>query len=781
MKRCSLLLAFVLLAVTAAFAQQPAQPLTINDLLKVRRVGDPQISPDGKWIAYSIGDVNKEANRTITQIYLLPIGGGEPKQLTSGDKSSSTPRWSPDGSKLAFISGGQIWTMDATGGQSKKLTSISTGAGDPVWSPDGKMLAFVSDVYPECADDECNRKRDEQAEGSKVKAKVVDRLLYRHWNAWKDGKRTHVFIVSSDGGTARDMTPGDYDAPPFSLGGPTDYAFSPDSKELAFARNTDKVEATSTNSDIFVVAISGDLSKSSSSASVPEVASNPGPDGSSIKVWMNPENGDITESRTFNNHPVVARVDRLTSKTKQTGVIYLKSGEARKLTPDDTERAMSSPASTLLRSAKATASPIASSEPRRITADNKGYDLSPQYSPDGRYLAYRSQATANFEADRWRLMLHDRQSNQTRELTTGFDLQVDEFTFSPDSKMIYFAAGERGREPIYAVATSGGAIKKIVEGSNGDIKVAADGKTLIFTRAAMTMPPEIFRANSDGSGVAQLTKTNEAFLAPFGLRPAEDIEWEGAEGAKIQGWLIKPANFSADKKYPLAVLIHGGPQSVFGDAWSNRWNPQVFANAGYVVLMPNPRGSIGFGQKFVNDISGDWGGKAYTDIMNGVAHVAAMPFVDRERIGAAGASYGGYMINWIEGHNDDPRFKFKALVSHDGVYNLTSMYGGTEELWFTDWEFKGTPWTNPEMYERWSPHKFVKNFKTPMLVVHGELDYRVPVGEGIQLFTALQLQNVPSKLLYFPDEGHWVLKPQNSELWYKTVIGWLDQYLKPKQ
>lgn len=675
MKRCSFLLAFVLLAVAAAFAQQPAQPLTINDLLKVRRVGDPQISPDGKWIAYSIGDVNKEANRTITQIYLLPVGGGEPKQLTSGDKSSSTPRWSPDGSKLAFISGSQIWTMDATGGQLKKLTSISTGAGDPVWSPDGKMLAFVSDVYPECADDECNRKRDEQAEGSKVKAKVVDRLLYRHWNAWKDGKRTHVFVVSSDGGTARDMTPGDYDAPPFSLGGPTDYAFSPDSKELAFARNTDKVEATSTNSDIFVASVTG-------------------------------------------------------------------------------------------------------GEPRRITADNKGYDLSPQYSPDGRFIAYRSQATANFEADRWRLMLYDRQSNQARELTTGFDLQVDEFTFSPDSKMIYLAAGERGREPIYAVATSGGAIKKIIEGSNGDIKVASDGKTLVFTRASMTMPPEVFRANSDGSGVAQLTKTNEAFLAPFGLRPAEDIEWEGAAGAKIQGWLVKPANFSADKKYPLAVLIHGGPQSVFGDAWSNRWNPQVFANAGYVVLMPNPRGSIGFGQKFVDDISGDWGGKAYTDIMNGVAHVASMPFVDRERIGAAGASYGGYMINWIEGHNDDPRFKFKALVSHDGVYNLTSMYGGTEELWFTDWEFKGTPWTNPEMYERWSPHKFVKNFKTPMLVIHGELDYRVPVGEGIQLFTALQLQNVPSKLLYFPDEGHWVLKPQNSELWYNTVIGWLNQYLK---
>jgi dipeptidyl aminopeptidase/acylaminoacyl peptidase len=782
MKRFPFVAALVLLALTAAFAQQAASPFTINDLLKVRRVGDPQVSPDGKWVAYTIGDVNKEANRTLTQIYLLPIGGGEPKQLTTGDKSSNTPRWSPDGKMLAFISsregGAQIWTLEVATGALKKVTGISTGAGDPVWSPDGKMLAFVSDVYPECADDECNRKRDEQAGGSKVTAKVIDRLLFRHWNAWKDGKRTHVFVVPSAGGTARDMTPGDFDAPPFSLGGPSDYAFSPDSKELAFARNTDKVEATSTNSDIFVVAIPNDLSSLASSADVGTPLINSAPDDSTTKTWMI-RNGEVWEARTFNNHPVVARVVRVTSGVKRAGKIYLKSGEVKEIDQNDIEDAMRSTASSLLNHAKPLPS-LAASEPQRITGDNKGYDLSPQYSPDGRYIAFRSQATAGFEADRWRLMIYDRQTKQTRELTTGFDLQVDEFAFSPDSKMVYFIAGERGRSPVYAVATGGGVIKKVIaDGSNGDVKITPDGKTFVFTRASMTMAPEIFRANSDGSGVTQLTKTNEAFLSSFKLRPAEDIEWEGAAGAKIQGWLIKPANFTPDKKYPLLVLIHGGPQSVFSDAWSNRWNSQVFANAGYVVLMPNPRGSIGFGQQFVNDISGDWGGKAYTDIMNGVAHVAAMPFVDRERIGAAGASYGGYMINWIEGHNDDPRFKFKVLVSHDGVFNLTSMYGATEELWFTDWEFKGTPWTNPEMYERWSPHKFVKNFKTPMLVIHGELDYRVPVGEGLQLFTALQLQGVPSKLLYFPDEGHWVLKPQNSELWYNTVIGWVNQYLKP--
>lgn len=264
------------------------------------------------------------------------------------------------------------------------------------------------------------------------------------------------------------------------------------------------------------------------------------------------------------------------------------------------------------------------------------------------------------------------------------------------------------------------------------------------------------------------------------MKPAEEVSWEGAAGAKVYGYVVKPANFTATKKWPLIVLIHGGPQGAWNDAWSYRWNPQLFAAAGYVVFMPNPRGSFGYGQKFVDEISGDWGGKVYTDILNGTAYVTSMPYIDRDRIGAAGGSYGGYMVNWIEGHNNDPRVKFGALVSHDGVYNLTSMYGATEELWFAEWEFKGMPWTNPEMYARWSPHMFVKDFKTPLLVVHGELDYRVPIGEGIQLFTALQRQGVESKLLVYPDEGHWVLKPQNSELWYNTVLGWFDAHLKSK-
>lgn len=679
MKRFFAVLVIGLLAcASVALAQE--RRFTIDDLLKVRRVGDPQLSPKGDLVAFTITDVDKTANKSTTQIYVVPAGGGEPRQLTNDEHSSASPRWSPDGEKLAFISArdgeDQIWTIDVSSGTLKKISTLSTGAGDPIWSPDGKWLAFASDVYPECKDDACNKRRFEEVAQNKVKAHVTDHLLYRHWKFWRDGIRSHVFVVSATGGEARDLTPGDYDAPPFSLGGPTDYAFSADSKELAFVSNHDKVEATSTNADIWLVSIRG--------------------------------------------------------------------GAAR-----------------------------------NITIANHGYDGSPKFSADGRFIAYRSQVTPGYESDRFRLMLYDRKTGRTQSISEQLDSNVDEFTFTADSNLIYFGAESRGRGCVYKVNVNGGVVKRVLdEGFNSDINVTADDKTLVFSHNSMTRPNEIFTASTDGGGVKALTTTNEAMISSFNLKAAEEVTWTGAVGTKVAGWIVKPANFNPAKKYPLAVLIHGGPQGAWNDSWGFRWNPQIFANAGYVVFMPNPRGSFGYGQQFVADISGDWGGKVFIDIKNGVAQTAALPYVDKKRIGGAGASYGGYMIDWIEGHNNDPRFQFKVLVSHDGVYNLTSMMGATEELWFTDWEFKGTPWTNKPMYERWSPHNFVANFKTPILIITNGLDYRVPEGEGLQLFTAVQRMGVESKLVDFPDEGHWVGKPQNSAFWYNTVIGWLDKHLK---
>jgi len=668
----------VLLLLLGSLAAAQTRTYTIEDLLKVRRVGDPQISPDGRHVAFTIGDVNFDANRIVTQIYVTSIEGGDTKQLTSGDRSSSSPRWSPDGKKIAFTTGNQVWVMEADGDKKEQVTKISTGAAAPVWSPDGKWIAFTSDVYPDCNNDDCNKKRDEQAESSKVKAHIVTRLLYKHWDEWRDLKRTHVFVVSSKGGTAREITMGDFDSPPYAASTGVDYTFSPDSTEIAYLRNPDKVEAISTNSDIYV---------------------------------MNLASGAI----------------------------------------------------------------------KNITVTNRGYDAGPIYTRDGKQIIYRSQATAGFEADRWRLMAYDRATGSAVELTRRFDLQVDDVVLSPDGNEIYFTANDRGKEPIFRIRRAGGVPQKLVANVfAGALRVTPDGRKLVFTSSSIASPTEVYAANADGSGLIPLTSVNKQLMSRANLRPAEDVEWTGAMGRKIHGFIVKPNNFDANRKYPLAVLIHGGPQSAWNDNWGYRWNPQVFANAGYVVFAPNPRGSTGYGQQFINEISTDWGGKAFVDISNGVADVLRRnSFIDRGRIGAAGASYGGYMINWILGHNNDPRFRYKVLVSHDGVYNLESMYGTTEELWFPEWEFKGTAWSNPALYSRWSPHKFAQNFNTPILIIHGELDYRVPIGEGMQLFTAVQRKGIDSKILIFPDEGHWVLKPQNSQLWFHTVLDWLDKYLQP--
>jgi dipeptidyl aminopeptidase/acylaminoacyl peptidase len=669
--------AFTVLSFAPHALAQDVRRFTIEDLLKVRRVGDAQVSPDGGHVAFSIGDVNYDVNKVITQIYVMNIDGSGMKQLTNGAGSSTAPRWSPDGKKIAFVTGSQIWVMESDGDKKDQVTKISTGATAPVWSPDGKWIAFNSDVYPDCNDDDCNKRKDEAAEKSKVKAHITTRLLFKHWDEWRDLKRTHVFLVSSKGGTARDLTPGDFDSPPYAASSDVNYSFSPDGREIAYLRNADKVEAISTNSDIYTVQLAGGATKN-------------------------------------------------------------------------------------------------------ITAANRGYDVGPIYTRDGKYIIYRSQATAGFEADRWRLMAYNRATGASTEITRNFDQQVEEVVLSPDLNYAYFTAGERGRIPIFRVPLGGGEPQRVVSDVSATaLQITPDGKTLVFANSSNAMPAEIARADLSSGMVTALTTANRDFLAPFGLRKAENIEWTGALGKKIHGFIVKPANFDPNKKYPLVVLIHGGPQGAWSDNWGYRWNPQLFANNGYVVFTPNPRGSTGYGQRFVNEISADWGGKAYTDIMNGTAEVLRRsPYIDRNRVGAAGASYGGYMINWIEGHNNDPRFRFKVLVCHDGVYNLESMYGGTEELWFPNWEFKGTPWTNPTMYARWSPSKFVSNFKTPILVIHGEQDFRVPIGEGLQLYTAAQRMGVDSKLLIFPDEGHWVLKPQNSQLWYHTVLDWLDKYLK---
>jgi dipeptidyl aminopeptidase/acylaminoacyl peptidase len=683
---------------------QTKRPFTFEDMMQLKRVGEPIVSPDGRWVGFSAIDVNLDENTRKPHLWIVPVAGGEARHLTPANgPGEDRIRFAPDGKRILFVSdkGGrpQVWVQDfdqssgSLTGEARKVTNISTEASDALWSPDGKSILFVSAVWPDCSDDACNTQRDEEVAKSKVKAKIFTHLMYRHWNAYASGKRNHLFIVSSDGGVPRDLTPGDHDVPPFSLGGQDQYSFSPDGKQVAYASNLDEVEAISTNTDVFLVAVDG-------------------------------------------------------------------------------------------------------GEPKKITT-NPGSDGTPIYSPDGKYIAYRSQWRGGYESDRFRLMLYERATGKITDLTATFDRWVDSIAWAPNSEIIYFTAGNEGQNPIYSIKIDqpNAWPMELVAGYNDSPAPTPDGKTLVFDRMSIAAPNEIYSAplaypqcriavlehaySLPGcllSKAQPLTRLNGPLLSEIEMQPLEGFWFEGAAKEKVQGFVVKPPNFDANRKYPLKFLIHGGPQGAWGDDWSYRWNPELFAANGYVVVMINFHGSTGYGQKFIDAINGNWGGPPFQDLMVGLDYAEKNdPFIDKERECALGASYGGYMINWLEGHTT----RFKCLVSHDGMFNSESAYGTTEELWFNEWEFKGTPWTDRESYRQWSPHLSATNFKTPILIVHGQLDYRLDVSEGLQLFTTVQRLKIPSKMLYFPDEGHWVLKPQNSRLWYKTVNGWVDEWTKP--
>jgi dipeptidyl aminopeptidase/acylaminoacyl peptidase len=719
---------FFLSALILAFAlpalAQAKHPFTFEDMMKLKRVGDPQVSPDGKWVIFSVVDVDLEANTKTPHIWIMPTAGGgsnEKEREIVADQDGDRPRWAPDGKRFAFLStkeqGSQIWTAHFDGDNGSvtrisRLTAIATEVGGEMWSPDGKNILFTSDVYSVCdgsSDKLCNDRKLNESSASKVKALLFDRLLYRHWNAYKEGKSSHIFVTgatteippgANDFLTSipRDLTPGDYDAPVFSLGGQDGYAFSPDGKEICYTSNHDKNEAASTNNDLWIVPITGGAAKN-------------------------------------------------------------------------------------------------------ITADNPASDSTPLYSPDGRYIAYRAQSRPGYESDRFRLMLYDRKTGEKKDLTEGFDHWVGTIAWTPDSKTIAFSAEHEGHSLIYAIdiANPRTSRRALVAGFNDDLAVTPDGKTVLFTRMSISAPVEIYASTLAGEGCPAMTgnvdsgkescnlnkdwavsHVNDSLLSQISMAPVESFSFKGAHGDEVEGLMVKPPNFDAAKKYPVKFLIHGGPEGAWGDDWSYRWNAELFAaptasmSSGYVVLMINFHGSTGYGQKFIDAINGDWGGAPYEDLMKGLDYAERhYPFIDKARECALGASYGGYAINWIMGHTD----RFKCLVSHDGMFNAESAWGTTEELWFNNWEFKGTPYDNRAMYQKWSPHQYAKNFKTPTLVIHGQRDYRLDVSEGFQLFTTLQMEGVPSKMLYFPDEGHWVLKPQNGRLWYQTVNGWVDQWV----
>jgi dipeptidyl aminopeptidase/acylaminoacyl peptidase len=720
------------------------RPMTFADLQRMRRVGDPQISPSGRWVMFSVVDVDLEKNTKVSHLWVVPLGGGggreadssaalrndkqkdpSERQVTFWKDGESGGRFSPDGKQVLFVatdaSSGlsQIFLApwdEATGtlGTPRRLTNVSTEADGAIWSPDSQRILFVSRVYPGCSDepswmeeDNCDKKQDDAAAANPVKAQIFNHLLYRHWDHYIGPKRSHVLVVSAaDGNAVRDLTPrreiGDSEAPTFSLGGPMGYAWAPDSKEIAFVTNVDPVPAASTNNDVFTLRL------------------------------------------------------------------------------DDP-----------------------SARPVKIST-SLGSDDGPAYSPDGKWLAFRSQERAGYESDRFRLMLFERSKSGLRELLPKFDGWVDEFVWAMDSKTIYFTSAKSGESPVFSFnfLDAHKEIQQLTANAEySDLHVSSqsdmprdEGDYLIAIKMTVDGPSTLASfVTAKGRTVAIAEKVpkfdgNTALTRQLDLPKMESFWFTGAEGAKVQGFIIRPPKFDPARKYPLKFLIHGGPQGAWGDAWSYRWNAELMAASGHVVVMVNPRGSTGYGQAFIDGVNGDWGGKAYVDLMKGLDYAEQhYPFIDKTRECALGASYGGFMADWILTHTD----RFACIVTHDGMFNPQSAYGDTEELWFNEWEFRtpgstapGQPWryaAGPianDPFRKWSPMLSIQSAKTPTLVIHSQRDYRLDVSEGFQLFTALQRLDVPSKMLYFPDEGHWILKPQNSKLWYETVGDWCDRWTK---
>jgi dipeptidyl aminopeptidase/acylaminoacyl peptidase len=660
-------LSIALLFVAAVAFAQSKRAFTIEDLYRAKGISDLTLSPDNKTLAFTITTSDLPHAKRSSKVWLMDVDGQNARTITRGDGDSS-PRFSPDGKQLAFLRDSNLYLLPLAGGEAKELTSISTGVSDPLWSPDGKWIAFATDVYPECgSDDACNKKIADRWSKGKLQAHMADTLLYRHWTEWKDGKVTHTFLANAETGDVRDMTPGKFDWPPFSLGGPLQYAFSPDSKELAVASNHDPDPASSTNSDVWLIEI--DAPKPNS---------------------------------------------------------------------------------------------------RNITAANKSYDNSPLYSPDGRTIAYRTQKTPRYESDLFQLALYDRSSGTSRVITPGFNNWIDDFHWSADSKSIVFSGEVEGHNPLFRVDVAGGTATQVWSDQTIDaFDIARNGRDVFYIHRSVGEPAEIYRAEL-GETLApsrkKLSTFNRDLMNEVDIRPAEITTMAG-----IQVFIVKPHNFDPAKKYPLILNVHGGPQSQWADAFRGDW--QVYPGAGYVVAFPNPHGSTGFGQDFTAEISGDWGGKVFEDLMKVTDALETLPYVDKNRMGAMGWSYGGYMMNWFEGHTD----RFKALASMMGIFDNRAFFGATEELWFPEWDLKGQPW-NSDLYEKFSPSNSVNNFKTPCMVITGERDYRVPYTQGLAMYTALQKMGVPSRLIVYSNAGHWPSWYEMA-LYYTAHLEWFQKYL----
>jgi len=680
--RLRYLFLFVFLGVSIVSAENPAQPthpFSVHDMLAMDRISDPRVSPDGKWIVFVLRKTDLEENKRRTDLWLVSADRAELRQLTSHPENDSNPRFSADGKSVWFISNrtesSQVWRIHIDDKKAEQITEQPLDVGNLVVSADGEHIAFTMEVFPDCNSAECTKKRLDEIKERKAGGLIYDRTFIRHWDSWKDGRRSHLFVMPSSGGKALDVMQGmDADTPSKPFGGPEEITFTPDGKDLVFtARNVGTEEPWSTDFDLYRVPIDG------------------------------------------------------------------------------------------------------SKPPACTTEKNQAWDTNPIFSPDGKTLAYLAMARAGYESDRFRIVLRPWPNGKEWVLTENWDRSPSSICWSADGKTIYATANNTGQKSLFAIDVATGRISTIVKtGFISSPSVA--GERIVYGLDNLQSPVELYSVKPDGSDVRSITRINAEKIATARMGEYEQFTFKGWNKQEVHCYVVKPIDFDPDRKYPVAFLIHGGPQGSFGNHFHYRWNPQVYAGAGYAAFMVDFHGSTGYGQAFTDSIRGDWGGKPLEDLQKGLAAaLERYPWADGEKVGALGASFGGYMINWIAGNWPG---RFKCLVNHDGNLDERMAYFDTEELWFPEWDHLGTPWNNPKGYEKHNPVNFVKNWKTPMLVIHGALDFRVVDTQGIATFNALQRLGIESRLLYFPEEGHWVLKPHNSILWHETVIGWLDRWLK---
>jgi dipeptidyl aminopeptidase/acylaminoacyl peptidase len=653
-------------------AGETGRPMQPRDLYSIQRLSDPQVSPDGRLVAFTVAQTNFEQDETDSDVWVVAAAGGAPRKLTTAPGSDHSPRWSPDGKRLAFISdrngADNVFVIRVDGGEARQLTTSDTDVYKPQWSSDGRKLIVGSRVVPSGKNQIENWTLDELPESE---ARTIDRLLFRQWDRWLGDERNHVFLVDAESGEMDDLTPGDFDTPPVSLTSGHDFDLAPDGADLVFVRNDDPDSATSTNHDLYLKNIA--------------------------------------------------------------------TGETAKLT------------------------------------ENRGRDANPRYSPDGRFIAYTSMANAGYESDEDVLVVYDRSTGEILRLTDDLDRSVREIAWTPDGRQIVFTARDEGRISLFVADLEGKTTRIAKEGYSGGLSVTPDGERVVISRSYNHQPAELYMVPLTGGSSQQLTKLNVELTNGLDLPPLEDIWFEGADGTRVHGFIQRPPGFVEGRKYPLVLTIHGGPQGMWGDRFMITWfNFQLVSSPGYVGLFLNPRGSEGYGPRFKAEVSKDYGGRCYGDLMRGLDYALEnFDFIDPERLAVIGGSFGGYSVNWIIGHND----RFKCAVSHASLYNLSSFFGATEELWYPAWDMGSTPWDEPELYAKWSPHHFAKQMSTPTLVTHGEEDYRVPFAESLQLFTTLRRQKVPARLVVFPDEGHVIEGAQNNVRWWMEIHRWLGTYL----